>query len=109
MIRVITDNIAMWVTRHSTVDLDLSKTQTLLGTLKILQQLRGEFCVSSEVEHSFPQVGCVRNKLHYRTAEQNLKLSLWTLVCAWMVFPLSLSEIWFLKYCILPKTNQNWQ
>ena len=31
IIRVITDNISMWVTRHSTVDWDCSKTQTVLG------------------------------------------------------------------------------
>ena len=48
--------------RRSIVDWDCSKIQTLLETLKILNQLRGEFCVSSEVIHSFPQVGCVRNK-----------------------------------------------
>ena len=28
------------------------------------------------------------------------------LVCAWMVFPLSISGIWLLKYCILPEINQ---
>ena len=48
----------MWVIRRSIVDLDCSKIQILLETLKILNQPRGEFYVSSEVEHSFPQVGC---------------------------------------------------
>ena len=32
-IRVITDKIAMWITLHSIVDWDCSKSQTLLGTL----------------------------------------------------------------------------
>ena len=35
-----TDNIAMWVIRHSIVDWDCSKTQTLLESLNIPDQLR---------------------------------------------------------------------
>ena len=49
--REITDNIA---TQYRTVDWDCSNTHTFLGTLKIRNQHRGEFCVSSKLEHSFP-------------------------------------------------------
>ena len=51
----------MWVIRRSIVDWDCSKTVTLLETLKITNQLREKSHVSSEVEHLFPEVGCVRN------------------------------------------------
>ena len=51
----------MWEIQHSIADWDYSKTQTLLGTLKTQNPPQVEFYVSSEVEHSFPQVGCVRN------------------------------------------------
>ena len=65
----------------------------------------GELCVSSEVEHSLLQIGCVRNKLQSLTVPQNLKLFLWTLVFAWTVSPLSISlGFWFQRYCILLKT-----
>ena len=63
------DNIAMWETQHSTVDWVCSKTQTLLGTLKIRNQPRVESCVSSKVEHSFPEIGCVRNNLQPLTVQ----------------------------------------
>ena len=53
MTRMITDNIFMWETRLSIVDWDCSKTQTLLVTLEIPNQLRCESYVLSEVEHLF--------------------------------------------------------
>ena len=69
------DNIATWEIQHSTVDWDYSKTQTLLGTLKIRNRPRWvEFYAYLEAEHSFPQVGCVRNKLSFLTVPLNLKL-----------------------------------
>ena len=49
-----TDNFVMWETRLSIVDWVYSKTQTLLATLKTLNQPRGESYVLSEVEHLFP-------------------------------------------------------
>ena len=39
--RMTTDNIAMWVIQHSTVDWDCSKIQILLATLRTRNQLRG--------------------------------------------------------------------
>ena len=70
----------MWVIRCNIVDWDCSKTQTLLETLKILNQPREEFCVSLEVERSFPKVGCARNKFQSLTVQPNLKFFLWTQV-----------------------------
>ena len=67
----------MWVIRRSTVDWDCSKTQTLLGNLKVRTQPRAEFSVSSEVKHSFPQVGCARNKLQSLIVQLNLKFFFW--------------------------------
>ena len=89
--RVTTDNIPMCVIRRSIVDWDCSKTQTLLEILKILNRLREESYVSSEVEHSFPQVGRVSNKL---SAPQNLKLSLWMLDFAWTGYPRLIFGSW---------------
>ena len=103
---MITDNIAMWRIRRSIDDgWDCSKTQTLLGTSKIRNQLRVEFCVSSslEVEHSFLQVGCVRISL----AQFNwisYFFGRWSLH-GWYL-PLSISGIRILKYSILPKPTR---
>ena len=52
------DNIVMRATRLSIVDCVYSKTQFLLATLRILNQLRVESCVSLEAEHLSPSVGC---------------------------------------------------
>ena len=99
----------MWVVRRSIVDWDCSKTQTLLETMKIPNQPGSEFCASSEVEHSFLQVGCVRNKLQSLAVPSNLKFFLWTLVFAWTVSPLWITGVWLSKYCILPATFQFWE
>ena len=48
---MITDNIVMWETRLSVVDGVSANIQISLETLKIVNQLRGEINVSSEVEH----------------------------------------------------------
>ena len=50
-------------TQHNTVDRDCSKTPTLLGTLKIRNQHRGDFYVSSGVEHSFPTSWVCENQI----------------------------------------------
>ena len=41
--------------------------------------LRVEHCAFLEVIHLFQQVGCVRNKLQFRTVQQNQKSFPWTL------------------------------
>ena len=46
--------------------------------LRTQNLLRVEQCAFSEVIHLFQSVGCVRNKLLFRTVEQNQKSFLWT-------------------------------
>ena len=77
----------------------------LLETLKIPSQPRVESDVSSQVEHFFPHFVCARSKHQCLTVQLNLKLFLWTLVFTWTVSPLSISDIWLLKYCILLRTH----
>ena len=87
--------IATWDVQHSIVDWDsFSKTQTLLGTLKIQNPLQEEHYVYLEVERLFPQAGCARNERQCLTVPQNRKLFLWMLVCEWMEFLLSIHGIW---------------
>ena len=69
----------------SIVDWVYSKTQSFAGDLEDSKSTSGEFSVSLEVEHSFPDVGCVRNKLQSLPVQLNLKFFLCMLVCAGMV------------------------
>ena len=73
-----TGNVAMWEIQHNNADWDCFKTGTLREILKIQNPLLEEHCAFSEVTHLFQSVGCVRNKLLFRTVQQNLKLFLWT-------------------------------
>ena len=56
----------------SIVDWVYSKTQSFAGDLEDSKSTSGEFSVSLEVEHSFPDVGCVRNKLQSLPVQLNL-------------------------------------
>ena len=44
--------------------------------------------------HLFQSVGCVRNKLQFRTAQQNQKSFLWMQDWGWMVYPHLIHGIW---------------
>ena len=79
--------------QHNTEEWDYSKTQTLVVMLKTPNRRREEFYVSLEVEHSFPQVGCVRKRLQSYTVLLIMKFFLQLQVCAWMVYPLSISGL----------------
>ena len=72
----------------SNADWDCFRTLTLREILKIQNPLLEEHCAFSEVIHLFQQVGCARNKHQFLTAQQNLRLSLWTRDWDWMVCPL---------------------
>ena len=74
----------MWEIRRSIACWDCFRIPIPLEILQTQSRLREEFCVSWEVERSFPYVGWVRNKLQSPTFQLNLKLCLWMLVCAWM-------------------------
>ena len=65
--------------------------QEILRTPNLLQV---EHCAFSEVIYLFRYVGCVRNKLQFRTVQQNQKSSLWMQDWGWMVYPLSICGIW---------------
>ena len=71
-------------TRHSIADWVCFKIQTVLVTLRTRNQLSEVPYVFLEVEHLFQSVGCVRNRLLFRTAPQSLRLFLWMLDCVWM-------------------------
>ena len=51
-----------------------------------------------EVIHLLQLVGCVRNRHQFLTAQQNLKLSLWTQDWDWMVLPHLIYGIWSLQF-----------
>ena len=69
----------MWVILQNNADWDCFKTPILREILRIQSPLLEEHCAFLEVIHLFRKVGCVRNKLQFRTVQQNQKLSLWTL------------------------------
>ena len=64
----------MWLTLGSLefVHRDWFQDSDLAGDSKNQNRHWEEFCVSLGVEHSFPQVGCVRNKLQSHTVLLNL-------------------------------------
>ena len=79
IIRVNTSSIVKCKTLQNNADWDCFGTPILQEIERIQNLLQGEHCAFSEVIHLFQSVGCVRNKLHFRTVQQNLKSSLWTL------------------------------
>ena len=91
---VIANNIVMWETLPNNADWDCFKTPILQEILKIqnLHQVkRGAFF---EIIRLFQSVGCVRNKLLFRTVQQSQKSFLWTQECGWTVYPHLIYGIW---------------
>ena len=93
-----TNNIVMWVTLLNNAGWDCFKTPILREILKIQILLRAEHCAFLEVIHLFQSVGCVRNKLQFRTVQQNQKSFLWMQDWDWMVFPHLICGIWSLRF-----------
>ena len=64
----------MWVIQLNTADWVYSKTQILLVTLKIQNQLQEESYVSLEVEQLLPLVGCAKKQTSvcHRSAESEI-------------------------------------
>ena len=58
---------------QNNADWDCFKTPILPEILKIQNLLQVEHCVFSEATRSFQSAGCVRNKIQFRTAQQNQK------------------------------------
>ena len=89
-----TNSIDMWAILSSNADWDCSKTQILQGILKIQNLLRVEHCAFLEVIHLFRCDGCVRDKLQFRTVQQNKKSFLWIQDWDWMIFSHLIYGIW---------------
>ena len=58
--------------------LGLFQDSDFAGDLEYSKSTSDETCAFSEVKHLFQSVGCVRNKLQFRTVQQNQKSFLWT-------------------------------
>ena len=71
IIHVNTNNIGMWETQHNIPDWDCFKTPTLHEILRIQNLHEVEHYAFLEVIRLFQSVGCVRNKLQFRTVQQN--------------------------------------
>ena len=65
--------------RKTMQDGTVSRLRFRKKILRIRNPLLEEHCAFVEVIHLFQEVGCARNKLLFRTVQQNLKLFLWTL------------------------------
>ena len=87
-------HIVMWETLQNNADWDCFKTPILKEILRIQNLLRVEHCAFLEAIRLFQSVGCVRNKLQFRTVQQNQKSFLWTQDCGWTVSPHLIYGIW---------------
>ena len=67
----------MWDTLPNNADLDCFKTPILLEILRIQNLHQVEHCAFLEAIRLFQSVGCVRNKLQFRTVQQNQKSFPW--------------------------------
>ena len=93
----------MWVILQNNADWDCFKTPISQEILRIPNLHQVEHCAFWEVIRLFQSVGCVRNKLQFRTAQQNQKSSLWTLDQGWTGF---LLELWDLIVSALGNMTQ---
>ena len=75
--RVNTNSIDMLETLQNNADWDCFKTPILQKILRIQNLHQEEHYAFSEVIHLFHSVGCVRNKLQFRTVQQNQKSVPW--------------------------------
>ena len=94
IIHVNTNNIVMWETLPNNAEWDCLKTPILQEILKIQNLHQVEHCAFWEAIRLFQSVGCVRNKLQFRTVQQNQKSSLWTQDWGWTVYPHLIYGIW---------------
>ena len=102
-----TDNIVMWETLPNNADWDCFKTPILQEIVRIQNPLLVEHCAFSEALRLFQSVGCVRNKLQFRTVQQNQKSFPWTQDWGWTVYPFfKETRIRMIKY---GETRKNFQ
>ena len=81
-----TNNIVMWETLPNNADWDCFKTPILQEILRTQNLLRVEHCAFLEVIRLFQSVGCVRNKLQFRTVQQNQISFSWTQDWGWTIY-----------------------
>ena len=98
ILHVSTNSVVMWETLPNNADWDCFKTPILQEILRIQSPLLEEHCAFLEVIHLFQSVGCVRNKLHFRTVQQNQKSFLWMQDWGWMVSRHLIYGIWSSKF-----------
>ena len=65
----------------------VSRLRFLQEILRIQNLHQVEHCAFSEAIRLFQSVGCVRNKLQFRTVHQNQKSFLWMQDSGWTVYP----------------------
>ena len=96
----------MWVTLLQQCRLGLCQDSDFVQEiLKIRNPLLEEHCACSEVIHLFQSVGCVRNKLQFRTVQQNQKPFL--LNAGLRLGGIPALDLWDLIVAVLGNTNQN--
>ena len=98
IIHVSTNSIAMWETLENMADWDCFKTQILQEILRIQNLHQVEHCAFLEVIRLFQSVGCVRNKLQFRTVKQNQTSLPLTQGWGWTVYPHLIYGIWSLLF-----------
>ena len=74
---VTTSDIVMWETLQNNAGWDCFETPILQEILRTQNLIQVEHCAFLDVIHLFQSAGCVRNKLQFRTAQQNQKSSPW--------------------------------
>ena len=82
-----TNNIVMWVIQLNNAGWDCFKTPALQDVLRTRNLLQVKHYAFLEATRSFQSAGCVRNKLQFRTVQQNQKSFLWTQDWGWTVYP----------------------
>ena len=101
--RVSTDNIVMWETLPNNPEWDCFKTPILQEILRIQNLHQVEHCAFSEAICLFQSVGCVRNKLQFRTVRQ--KSFPWTQDWGWTVYQRLIYGIWSSQFFTETRTR----
>ena len=99
--------LSCWETLQNNADWDCFKNSILQEILRIQNLHQVEHCAILEVIRLFRRVGCVRNKLQFRTNQQNLKSFPWMQDWGWMLSPHLIHGI--LIVTVLGNTNQESQ
>ena len=84
---VTTNSVAMWETLQNNADWDCFKTPILQEILTIQNRLQVGHYAFWEAIRLFQSDGCVRNKLQFRTVQQNLESFPWMQDWGWTVYP----------------------